>query len=90
MIARAVAIAFAREGAGVIIKYLPEEEPDAEEVLSVIQNTTDSRIFTILGDPCSQEFCQSLVDEAADALGRLDILVNNAGYTRAALNLTSV
>ena len=58
--------------------------------MSVIQNTTDSQIFTIPGDLRSQEFCESLVDEAAEVLGGLDILVNNAGYTRAALNLTSI
>lgn len=85
-----MAIAFAREGADVVINYLPEEESDASEVVSVVQQTTDSQIFTVPGDLRSESFCNELVDEAARLMGGLDILISNAGYTRAALNITSI
>ena len=66
-IGRAVAIAYAREGADVAINYLPEEEDDAREVAA------------IPGDIRDETFCNHLVKQAVEALGGLDILVNNAG-----------
>lgn len=77
-IGRAVAIAYAREGADVVINYLPEEQPDADEVIKLIE-AEGRKVFAIPGDIRSEEFCQQLVKEAADKLGGLDILVNNAG-----------
>jgi NAD(P)-dependent dehydrogenase (short-subunit alcohol dehydrogenase family) len=75
---RAAAIAFAREGADVAINYLPEEEPDAREVIDLIKK--EGRIgLAIPGDIRDEAFCQRLVDEAVRGLGGLDILVNNAG-----------
>ncbi len=77
-IGRAVAIAYAREGADVAINYLPEEESDAEAVIALIQ--AEGRIAVALpGDIRSETFCQQLVVEAINKLGGLDILVNNAG-----------
>jgi NAD(P)-dependent dehydrogenase (short-subunit alcohol dehydrogenase family) len=86
---RALAIAFAREGADVVINYLPEEQPDADEVVSAINSTTDSRIYTVPGDLRNEAFCDELVAEAVDLLGGLDILINNAGFGEIAPNITS-
>lgn len=77
-IGRAVAIAYAREGADVAIGYLPEEESDAAEVIALIE--AEGRVAVALpGDIRDEAFCKSLVNQAASQLGGLDILVNNAG-----------
>ena len=77
-IGRAVAIAFAREGADVAINYLPEEQKDADEVIALIK--AEGRTAVALpGDIRSESFCQSLVADAVEQLGGLSILVNNAG-----------
>jgi NAD(P)-dependent dehydrogenase (short-subunit alcohol dehydrogenase family) len=77
-IGRAVAIAYAREGADVAINYLPEEESDAAEVIQLIE-AEGRKAIAIPGDIRNEAFCQQLVKEAASKLGGLDILVNNAG-----------
>lgn len=77
-IGRAVAIAFAREGADVAINYLPEEESDAETVIALIQ-AEGCKAVAIPGDVRNESFCETLVEQAASELGGLDILVNNAG-----------
>lgn len=77
-IGRAVAIAFAREGADVAINYLPEEEPDAREVIALIA-AEGRKAVALPGDIRSEAFCQALVEQAASELGGLDIVVNNAG-----------
>jgi Dehydrogenases with different specificities (related to short-chain alcohol dehydrogenases) len=77
-IGRAVAIAYAREGADVAINYLPEEEQDAAEVVQLIE-AEGRKAVAIPGDIRSESFCQQLVKEAAEKLDGLDILVNNAG-----------
>ncbi|ANR80320.1 NAD(P)-dependent oxidoreductase [Kosakonia sacchari] len=77
-IGRAVAIAYAREGADVAINYLPEEESDAAEVIKLIE-AEGRKAIAIPGDIRSEAFCQTLVKEAVAKLGGLDILVNNAG-----------
>ncbi|GGR07379.1 SDR family oxidoreductase [Deinococcus ruber] len=76
-IGRAVAIAFAREGADVAINYLPVEESDAREVIALIR-AAGRKAVAIPGDIRSEAFCQQLVAQAARELGGLDILVNNA------------
>ncbi len=78
---RAAAIAFAREGADVAINYLPEEEPDAKEVLALIK-AEGRQGFGIPGDLRGEDFCKQLVAQAAESLGGLDILVNNAARQR--------
>jgi len=81
-IGRAAAIAYAREGADVVINYLPEEQPDADEVIALI--TAEGRIgYAIPGDITNEAFCQSLVEQAAEKLGGIDILINNAGRQQA-------
>ena len=77
-IGRAAAIAYAREGADVVINYLPAEEPDAREVLDLIK-AEGRKGVGIPGDIKDEEFCKRLVSEAVRELGGLDILVNNAG-----------
>lgn len=77
-IGRAAAIAFAREGADVVIAYLPEEEGDAQEVLAHIKEAGVSGTGVAL-DLTTEENCQSLVDKALAAMDSIDILVNNAG-----------
>src|ERR1700723_3742197 len=67
---RAAAIAFAREGADVAINYLPDEEPDAREVIALIE--AEGRIGLALpGDLRSEAFCQQLVADALRGLGGL-------------------
>ena len=77
-IGRAVAIAYAREGADVAISYLPNEESDAQDVIALIEKT-GRKAIALPGDITDEQFCRKLVKDAVDALGGLDILVNNAG-----------
>jgi NAD(P)-dependent dehydrogenase (short-subunit alcohol dehydrogenase family) len=79
---RAAAIAFAREGADVAINYFPSEEPDAREVIELIQ-AEGRKGLAIPGDLREEAFCVRLVSEAVQGLGGLDILVNNAGRQQA-------
>ena len=78
-IGRAVAIAFAREGADVVINYLPEEQEDADVVQELVE-AAGVRYFGMPGDLLNETFCADLVHRAEDALGGLDILVSNAGF----------
>lgn len=76
-IGRATAIAFAREGADVMINYLPAEEIDAEETLRICREA-GVKAEGCPGDVSSEEFCRELAAKAAQVLGGIDILVNNA------------
>ena len=80
-IGRAVAIAYAREGADIIISYLPEEEPDARETVGWVMKA-GRKALAVAGDICDERHCAALVDRAFDEFGRLDILVNNAAFQR--------
>ena len=74
---RAAAIAYAREGADVAINYFPSEEPDAQEVISIIR--AEGRVGVALpGDIRDETFCKKLVEDAIKSLGSLDIVVCNA------------
>ncbi len=77
-IGRAVAIAFAREGADLALNYLPSEEADAREVVELVE-AAGHKAIALPGDIGDEAFCQRLVDEAVANLGGLDILVNVAG-----------
>ncbi len=77
-IGRAVAIAFAREGAKVAISCLPSEQSDADDVVKAIESS-NGKVVTLLGDLTNEKFARSLPSKAAEALGGLDIIVNNAG-----------
>jgi NAD(P)-dependent dehydrogenase (short-subunit alcohol dehydrogenase family) len=76
-IGRAVAIAFAREGADVVISHLPSEQVDADETIR-LADCPDRKMISIAGDLSDETFCQQLIDRAASELGGIDILVNNA------------
>jgi NAD(P)-dependent dehydrogenase (short-subunit alcohol dehydrogenase family) len=80
-IGRAVAIAFAREGADVLGSYWKEDE-DAAETKRLVEDA-GRRCITVPGDIGDREHSRSLVDRAVDELGRLDVLVNNAAYQMA-------
>ncbi|MGV6873188.1 SDR family oxidoreductase [Pseudochelatococcus sp. B33] len=77
-IGRAVAIAFAREGADVALSYLPEEEPDANDVIALIR-AGGRKAIGFPGDITDEAWNRKLVEEAVTGLGGLDILVVNAG-----------
>ncbi len=80
-IGRAVAIAFAREGAHVAISYLPEEESDAEETARWVRDAGRAAL-TLPGDIQDPAHCDALVARAFEQFGRLDVLVNNAAFQR--------
>jgi NAD(P)-dependent dehydrogenase (short-subunit alcohol dehydrogenase family) len=81
-IGRAVAIAFAREGADVLIAYLPEEEEDARDTAELVEKA-GRKAITVPGDIRDEAHCSSIVERAVSELGGLDILVNNAAYQMA-------
>jgi len=78
-IGRAVAIAYAREGADVAISYLPEEEDDAREAARWIKEAGRKNL-NLAGDIRDESHCRSMVERTASEFGRLDILVNNAAF----------
>jgi NAD(P)-dependent dehydrogenase (short-subunit alcohol dehydrogenase family) len=78
-IGRATAIAYAREGADVLISYLPEEERDARETCRLVEEA-GRRVIAVPGDIQDEAHCTALVERAFDDLGGLDILVNNAAF----------
>ena len=81
-IGRAVAIAFAREGADVAIGYLPEEQDDAEDTSAWIE-LAGQRSMLLPGDLTDEGHCMWMVRETVSELGGIDILVLNAGYQEA-------
>ncbi|MBU2979980.1 SDR family oxidoreductase [Alteromonas sp. C1M14] len=85
-IGRAVAIAFAREGASVVINYLPEEKVDGEDTLALLKEA-GVEATAIAGDIKNEEFCTALVKQAHEFMGGLDILVNNAGKQQFVQNI---
>ena len=77
-IGRAVAIAFAREGADVLIAYLDEDD-DAHETAHWIEKAGQRAVLS-RGDVTDAHHCNAIVQQAVDAFGKLDVLVNNAAY----------
>ncbi|GGR50977.1 dehydrogenase [Nocardioides luteus] len=78
-IGRAVAIAYAREGADVAIVHLPEEEPDAQATTKLVEEAGRKCLAMPL-DIREREACDEAIERTVQELGGLDILVNNAGY----------
>jgi NAD(P)-dependent dehydrogenase (short-subunit alcohol dehydrogenase family) len=80
-IGRAVAIAFAREGANVLISYLSEDE-DAEETAKWVERAGKKAVL-VPGDVSEEEHCKKIVKKAVEEFGQVDILVNNAAFQMA-------
>ncbi len=80
-IGRAVAIAYAREGADVAIAFLPSEQPDADEVVALIE-AAGRKAVALPGDLMDERYARDLPRLAAEALGGLDVLVVNAGHQK--------
>ncbi|GHH82087.1 NAD(P)-dependent oxidoreductase [Kitasatospora indigofera] len=78
-IGRAVALAFAREGADVAFCHLAAEEEDAGVTARLVEGA-GRRALAVPGDLREEQFCADLVTRTVEALGGLDILVNNAAY----------
>jgi NAD(P)-dependent dehydrogenase (short-subunit alcohol dehydrogenase family) len=78
-IGRAVAIAFAREGADVVLSYLDEEESDARKTAEFVEEA-GQRVVTVPGDIRDESHCEHVVRRAVEKFGKIDILVNNAAY----------
>ncbi len=78
-IGRAVAIAFAREGADLVLTYLPEEQPDADEVVALVKGA-GREVTTVPGNLSDEAFNTELVTRAVEALGTIDVLVSVAGH----------
>ncbi|MBC7771470.1 MAG: SDR family oxidoreductase [Pyrinomonadaceae bacterium] len=78
-IGRAVAVIYAREGANVAISYLPEEAGDAKRTLAAVEKQ-GRRCLLLPGDLRDATYCDEIVEQTVERLGRLDILVSNAAW----------
>ncbi len=82
-IGAAVALAFARQGADVVVNYSSSEGP--AKALVAQMEAMGRKAVAVKGDVAQEAHCQALVDAATQDLGGLDIIVNNAGFTRPAM-----
>lgn len=87
-IGRAVAIAFAREGADVLIAYLNEDN-DARETAALVE-AEGRKAILVPGDIGEEEHCKAIVQRAAEEFGQIDILVNNAAFQMARQSLQEI
>lgn len=87
-IGRAVAIAFAREGADVLLSYL-DEHGDAEDTASWVRKA-GRRALVVAGDIKSEDHCIDIVERAVSELGGVDILVNNAAFQRTYADIADI
>jgi len=81
-IGRAVALAYAREGADVAFTYLPEEAPDAQATAELVRSAGRAPL-PLEADLCEREACDTAVADTIATFGCLDILINNAGFQMA-------
>ncbi len=81
-IGRAVALAFAREGADVVISYLEGEDEDGQVTARLVEDS-GRRAVLVPTDLTEEDACRALIEQATDVFGRIDILVNNAAYQMA-------
>lgn len=89
-IGKAVAIAFAREGADVLISYLDTtEDKDAEETAEVVK-ACGRKAILVKGDIRSESHCKAIVDKAVQEFGQIDILVNNAAFQMSRKSLQEI
>lgn len=87
-IGRAVAIAFAREGANVLISYLEEEE-DARETARYVEEAGKKAVL-VAGDVSEESHCKKIIDRAVEEFGQIDVLVNNAAFQMARESLQDI
>ena len=87
-IGRAVAIAYAREGADVLISYL-EEDDDAQETARLVEDAGRKAVL-VRGDISDAQHCRDIVASAVEEFGRVDILVNNAAYQMTHVSLEEI
>jgi NAD(P)-dependent dehydrogenase (short-subunit alcohol dehydrogenase family) len=87
-IGRAVAIAFAREGADVLIAYLDEHD-DARETERLVREAGRKAVL-VAGDIADPAHCRAIVDRAVEAFGRIDVLVNNAAFQMTRTSLEDI
>ena len=78
-IGKAVAIAYAREGADVLISYLEEEEEDARDTARWVEQAGRKAVL-FPGDLADPAYCRAVIDRAVKEFGRVDVLVNNAAF----------
>jgi hypothetical protein len=88
-IGRAVALAFAREGADVALSYLEAERSDADETARVVREAGRTAL-QLPGDLSDSGYCRTLVEQSVKELGGVDILVNNAAYQMAREGLSDI
>lgn len=88
-IGRAAAIAFAREGADVVLSYLPSEQSDADEVIALIEKA-GRKAVAVPGDISTEAVCRQIIDTALAELGGIDLLVNVAGEQQAFESLEDI
>lgn len=81
-IGRATALAFAREGADVLLSYLPEEQADAERTAELVRDAGRQAVL-VPGDLRTEDACRELAGRAEEEFGRIDVLVNNAAFQMA-------
>ncbi|GAA3646380.1 SDR family oxidoreductase [Lentzea roselyniae] len=81
-IGRAAALAFAREGADVLLSYLEEEQADAERTAELVRDAGRQAVL-VPGDLRTEEACREVAKRAEEEFGRIDVLVNNAAYQMA-------
>lgn len=79
-IGRAIALAFAREGADVLFSYL-NEDSDADETVKIVE-AEGKKAIAVRGDIGDERHCRDIIERAADEFGKLDILVNNAAHQK--------
>ncbi|WP_197435725.1 SDR family oxidoreductase [Agrobacterium vitis] len=87
-IGKAVAIAFAREGADIVISYLNEDD-DARDTAKWVEEAGHNALV-VPGDIKSEEHCKDLVQRAVNELGGIDILVNNAAFQRTYADIADI
>jgi NAD(P)-dependent dehydrogenase (short-subunit alcohol dehydrogenase family) len=89
-IGRAVAIAYAREGADILISYLDEQEDaDARETARHVE-AAGRRCVLVPGDIAEAAHCRAIIERAVNEFGRIDILVNNAAFQRTYASLEDI
>jgi 3-oxoacyl-[acyl-carrier protein] reductase len=79
-----VALAFAKEGADVVINFPDSSQIENADRICEAINEAGSKAFAVMADVSSEEGAKKLVDEAVNAFGRIDVLVNNAGIAHTA------